>query len=95
MKLSLTVNRGRKKKRNMSHSPHPWELMGQTEMQTINFSQSSGSTDRRVMSCVARKGFSGKLSKEISDKTEHSKSVGGGLEWVLHQSTELGVGGPD
>lgn len=41
------------------------------------FVQTCGSTERRVMDCVAGRGFTGKPSKQISDKTDPSSERGG------------------
>lgn len=85
MEHSLNVKDwGGKKRREMNHSLHPWRADGK-DRNVNTFVQTCGSTERRVMDCVAGRGFTGKPSKQISDKTEHPVSMGeSGLETVLH-----------
>lgn len=62
----------------MNHSPHPCGADGKDR--NVNKSAGScGSTERGGMDCAARRGFAGKQSRQISDKTQHPESAGEGI----------------
>ena len=68
----------KKKRREMSHGLQPWEADGK-DRNVNKPAQSCQDTERRVMDCEARRGFSGKQCRQISDKTEYPRSVGEGI----------------
>lgn len=69
---------GREGKREMNHSLHPGGADGK-DRKVNRFAWSCRNTERRVMDCAARRGFTGKPSKKISDETEHPNGVGEGI----------------
>ena len=62
----------------MHRSPHPWRADGKDRKEN-RFAWSYRSTERSLMDCAARGGFTGKPSKKFSDKTEHPNGVGEGI----------------